>query len=596
MARTRTDPHEIPAPDSAPEPLRHYALLADGERGILVGPHGEYTWMCAPRWDSDAVFSTLVGGPGTYVVTPSCRSVWGGYYEEGSLIWRSRWVTDSGIVECHEALAFPGDPHRAVILRRVVARENVARVSVALEPCAGFGRHPMQDLSRDESGVWTGRSGDVWLRWSGCSDARPVGAGDRRLATELKVEPGTHHDLVLEISDRPLSAPLPEPDIAWETTRAAWHRDVPVLENTIARRDARQSYAVLRGLTGAAGGMVAATTTSLPERAAEGRNYDYRYVWIRDQCIAGQAAAAAGAHGLLDDAVRFVTGRLHEDGPGLAPAYTVDARPIPDQRQIDLPGYPGGFDRVGNHVSSQFQLDAFGEALLLLAAAARQNRLDAEGWRAAGIAADAIVRRRREPDAGMWELAPRRWTHSRLMCAAGLRAIATAGSPHRRTADWLSLADRIVTDTAAESLHPSGRWQRSPEDPAVDGSLLLPAVRGALPADDPRSVATLRSYIAELTDDHFAYRFRQDRRPLHEAEGAFLLCGFVTALAEHQQGREVSAYRWFERNRAACGPPGLFSEEYDIAQRQMRGNLPQAFVHAMMLECSVRLATPWQQP
>jgi GH15 family glucan-1,4-alpha-glucosidase len=342
--------------------------------------------------------------------------------------------------------------------------------------------------------------------------------------------------------------------------------------------------------------MVAATTTSLPERAEEGRNYDYRYVWIRDQCIAGQAAAAAGAHGLLDDAVRFVTGRLHEDGPGLAPAYTVDARPIPDQRQIDLPGYPGGFDRVGNHVSTQFQLDAFGEALLLLAAAARHQRLDAGGWRAAGIAADAIARRRREPDAGMWELAPRRWTHSRLICAAGLRAIATAGTPHRRSADWLSLADSIVTDTTAESLHPSGRWQRSPEDPAVDGSLLLPAVRGALPADDPRSVATLRAYVSELTDDHFAYRFRQDRRPLHEAEGAFLLCGFVTALAEHQQGHEVSAYRWFERNRAACGPPGLFSEEYDIAQRQMRGNLPQAFVHAMMLECSVRLAAPWRQP
>ncbi|MGW7358352.1 trehalase-like domain-containing protein [Streptomyces sp. NPDC054802] len=77
-----TGPPGLPAPDSAPEPLRHYALLADGERGILVGPHGEYTWMCAPRWDSDAVFSTLVGGPGTYVVTPSCRSVWGGYYEE----------------------------------------------------------------------------------------------------------------------------------------------------------------------------------------------------------------------------------------------------------------------------------------------------------------------------------------------------------------------------------------------------------------------------------------------------------------------------------------------------------------------------------
>jgi alpha,alpha-trehalase len=135
--------------------------------------------------------------------------------------------------------------------------------------------------------------------------------------------------------------------------------------------------------------------------------------------------------------------------------------------------------------------------------------------------------------------------------------------------------------------------QRSPEDPGLDGALLLPPLRGALPADDPRTIATLHAYTEELTDDHFAYRFRHDERPLEAAEGAFLLCGFVTALAEHQQGREVAAHRWFERNRAACGPAGLYSEEYDVSQRQMRGNLPQAFVHALMLECSVRLAEPW---
>ncbi|WP_372457952.1 glycoside hydrolase family 15 protein [Streptantibioticus parmotrematis] len=134
-----------------------------------------------------------------------------------------------------------------------------------------------------------------------------------------------------------------------------------------------------------------------------------------------------------------------------------------------------------------------------------------------------------------------------------------------------------------------------PDDPGLDGALLLPPIRGALPADDPRTVATLHAYTEQLTDDHFAYRFRHDDRHLGAAKGAFLLCGFVTALAEHQQGHETSAYRWFERNRAACGPPGLFSEEYDVAQRQMRGNLPQAFVHALMLECAARLAEPWHQ-
>ena len=88
--------------------LREYALLADGERGVLVGPRGDFVWMCFPRWDSDAVFSSLIGGAGSYAVTPSDRFVWGGYYEPGTLIWRSRWVTvEDAIVECREALALP---------------------------------------------------------------------------------------------------------------------------------------------------------------------------------------------------------------------------------------------------------------------------------------------------------------------------------------------------------------------------------------------------------------------------------------------------------------------------------------------------------
>ncbi|WP_373431691.1 glycoside hydrolase family 15 protein [Streptomyces achromogenes] len=579
-----------------PEPLRHYALLADGERGVVVGPHGDFAWMCAPRWDSDAIFSTLIGGSGVYTVAPLGRCVSGGYYEEGSLIWRSRWVPEDGVVECREALAFPGDPHAAVILRRVIARDAAARVSVVLQPAAGFGRHPLRDVTRHDHQTWTGRTGDLRLRWSGWPTARPAGRRGQGLTMDLTIEAGDHHDLVLEISDRPLSDRPPDPAAAWRTTEAAWHQEVPDLDHAIARRDARQSYTVLRGLTGSAGGMVAATTTSLPERAEEGRNYDYRYVWIRDQSYAGQAAAVASGGTVLDGAVRFVTERLHEDGPRLAPAYTVDGRRIPDQRSLDLPGYPGGFDRVGNQVNEQFQLDGFGEALLLLASAARQDRLDADAWQAAEIAADAIAQRYRQPDAGVWELSPRNWAHSRLTCAAGLRAIADARAPSPHSGKWVALADRLVADTAAQCLHPSGRWQRSPEDPGLDGALLLPPLRGALPADDPRTIATLRAYTEELTDDHFAYRFRHDERPLEAAEGAFLLCGFVMALAEHQQGREVAAHRWFERNRAACGPAGLYSEEYDVSQRQMRGNLPQAFVHALMLECSVRLAQPWPRP
>nr|WSS65170.1 glycoside hydrolase family 15 protein [Streptomyces sp. NBC_01177] len=585
MTRRNDQQNDVPPPHV----LREYALLADGERGALVGPRGDIAWLCAPRWDSGALFSSLIGGSGHYTISPHGRFVWGGYYEDGTLIWRSRWVTATGIVECREALAFPGDPRHAVLLRRITAVEGNADLEVRLEPHADFGRSHPRELRREEDGTWNGRSGALRWRWSGAGAAHSRHHAGRTtgLAVDLRLSPGEFHDMVLELSEEPLPE-KPDASRVWRATEHAWRQQVPALENNLAPGDSRHAYTVLRGLTSSTGGMVGAATTSLPERAEAGRNYDYRYVWIRDQCYAGQAVAAAGPHPLLDDAVRFVSGRLHEDGPRMAPAYTVTGGPVPDQETLGLSGYPGGSDRIGNWVNRQFQLDAFGEALLLFSAAHRHGRLDADGWRAAEVAADAIARRRYEPDAGIWELDNRDWTHSRLICAAGLRSLARA-APAGRGRVWSDLADSLVSETAATSTHSSGRWQRSPHDPGLDAALLLPPLRGALPAKDPRTLRTLHAYTQELTDDHYAYRFRHDERPLAEAEGAFLLCGYVMALAEHQQGNHEEALRWFERNRAACGPPGLYTEEYDIGQRQLRGNMPQAFVHALMLETATRL-------
>lgn len=569
--------------------LSEYALLADGERGILVGPRGDFAWMCAPRWDSDAVFSTLIGGAGVYAVTPAEPSfVWGGYYEPGTLIWRSRWVTTTQEIECREALSMPGDPHTAVALRRILAIDGDTQVKVFLDPQAGFGQHrPRQDSRRN--GVWTARCGPLYLRWSGIpATARRRGG----LHAMITVPADRHHDLVLEISDHPLKGPPADPDLAWRATETAWEQEVPQLPGTIADRDARHAYAVMRGLTSSGGGMAAAATMSLPERAEEGRNYDYRYAWIRDQCIAGQAVAAAGPHPLLDSAVGFVTERILADGPQLKPAYTVSGGPVPDERQLRVPGYPGSSAKVGNWVNKQFQLDAFGETLLLLAAAARHDRLDRDHWRAVETAVEAIRERHRDPDAGIWELGEHRWAHSRLACVAGLRA-AAAVAPAGQGAAWSGFADALLAEVTADSLHPSGRWQRAPDDDRADAALLFPPLRGAMPAGDPRALATLDAVHAELGCDGYMYRYRPDERPLGAAEGAFLLCGFTMALALHQQGREVEAARWFERNRASCGPAGLLTEEYDITQRQVRGNAPQAFVHALLLESAQRLAAPW---
>lgn len=162
------------------------------------------------------------------------------------------------------------------------------------------------------------------------------------------------------------------------------------------------------------------------------------------------------------------------------------------------------------------------------------------------VLVDAVEKRRHDADAGIWELEDRHWADSRLMCAAGLRAIARQRRGHL-AAKWSQRADRLVASVDADCLHPTGRWQRSPHDPALDAALLLPGIRGAVPALDPRNLATVDAVIDDLTDDGHVYRFRQhDDTAMHDAEGAFVLSGFHLALASLDRGDLLGATRWFE--------------------------------------------------
>jgi GH15 family glucan-1,4-alpha-glucosidase len=409
---------------------------------------------------------------------------------------------------------------------------------------------------------------------------------------EFRLASGSTIDLVLEL--QPASRALPGPPEAaqlWQQTRDGWKEAVPGCVDIPAQRDVRQSIAVLRGMTDPDGGTVAAATTALPERAEAGRNYDYRFAWVRDVAFIGHAGGAVpGAEVMLTDAVGWVGARLLEDGPKTHPAYCCDGRPVPEPEHLGLPGYPGGSDVVGNRASKQFQLDLFGEALLIFALAAEKDLLDADGWRAAEVALGAIDANADEPEAGIWEIEPPRlWTHSRLICAAGLKAIAEQAAPMRWRTRAIGLADHLLSQADATSLHASGHWQRAPDDPRVDASLLLSEVRGALPPNDPRSVATRAAILKDLCDDDFLYRFAEEGQPLGQEEGAFLVCNFWMALAYLGDGDARRGAQWFERTRASCGGSGLFSEEYDVAQRQLRGNLPQAFVHALLIETAGRL-------
>ncbi|MDG9725240.1 glycoside hydrolase family 15 protein [Streptomyces sp. DH41] len=574
-----------PDPASPPWALREYAVLADGERGAVLDPRGRIVWLCAPRWHDDAVFSALIGGAGHFAVEPADPwHVWGGSYEEGTLIRVSRWVTTECVIECREALALPARTDRLVLLRRMCVERGEARLCLDLDPRPGFGDRRMRGHRR-EDGVWTAEAEGLRMRLAGAPEAVwRAGAG---LCGEFRLREGETHDLVLELAEGQETGPL-DAGALWRATEREWRRAVPDCSRLVAPRDAQHAYAVLRGLTSVSGGMVAAATTSLPERANSGRNYDYRFAWLRDQCYAGLAVAAHGPHPLADDAARFVAERILEDGDKVRPAYTVDGRPVGEERSLRLPGYPGGTDHVGNDAGAQFQLDTFGEALQLFAAAAAHDRLTEEAERAAAVAVDVVERQWLKPDAGLWELEDRWWTHSRLSVVCGLRRMGDVlpGKAGRRCAE---LAATVLGETRRRCLDADGRWRRAADDDGPEAALLVPMARGCAFGDDDG--AATRAYIeSRLAEDGYLYRFEHPGEPLGDAEGAFLLCGFTMALATHRVGDRAGAFRWFERTRAACGPPGLFAEEYDVRQRQLRGNLPQAFVHAMMLECAVRLA------
>ena len=486
----------------------------------------------------------------------------------------------------------PADPHRAVILRRIEAVDGSARVRVVLDVRAGFGRSGMTELAR-AGGCWTGRSGRMRFRWSGAARAR---AGADGLVLTVTLPAGGHHDLVLELSDRPLPERPPDPDEAWEATENTWSTVVPRCDDLMAARDARHAYAVLRGLTAGSGAMVAAATTSLPERLEGGRNYDYRYAWIRDQCYGGLAIAAHGPRPAAgrDAAVpdRADPDRRARSHARLHRLRAAHSRGTPGAG-TRLPGR-GDQDRESRHRPVPAGRAGGGARAVRRggpAGPAHRGELAGGGGRGRGHRA-ALGQARGGHLGARRPALDALPAHLRVRAAlAGRRGRGRPAAPGtgRRpggagwpTRCWPSLGNAV---------HATGRWQRTPEDPRVDAALLLPVIRGTLPADDPRNRATVQAVLDELTEDGYVYRFRHDARPLHESEGAFLLCGFWMAQVAQVRGDADAAARWFERNRAACGPAGLYTEEYDVRQRQSRGNLPQAFVHAGLLECAARLSS-----
>ncbi len=587
-----------------PLPIEEYALIGDTQAAALVGSDGSIDWLCLPRFDSGACFAALLGGPGNgrWLVAPAEAGVasWRRYRPD-TLVLETTFRCAHGSVRVVDCMPVRdnGEPN---LVRRVEGLTG--RVPMRSEMIARFDYGHVVPWLRVEERRLRAIAGPDALTLDGdvphSADDRAaaiaeftVGAGDRvefRLAWTLaRHEPPAHLDVGKAVD-------------ATEDWWRGWaarcrydgdHRDAVV-----------RSLITLKALVySPSGGIVAAPTTSLPEQLGGGRNWDYRYCWIRDATFTLLALLQAGydreALAWREWLLRAVAGEPRQ----MQIMYGVEGeRRLTELEAGWLPGYAGSRPvRTGNAAAEQFQLDVYGELMDALHQGRRHGLdTDEDAWCVQRGLLDFLESNWREPDNGIWEMrGPRRhFTESKVMAwAAADRAVKAVEQfglegPVDR---WRQLRHEIFTEVCARGYNPDlGAFTQSYGSPALDASLLLMAPVGFLPATDERIAGTVAAIERNLVRDGLVRRYdtAADLDGLATGEAMFLACTFWLAdnhiLAGNlDRGREI-----FERPLGLRTDLGLLAEEYDVDQHRLLGNFPQALSHLALVNTALDLAGP----
>ncbi len=599
-------------------PIGDHALLSDCRSAALVTSDGSVDWLCLPRFDSPAIFGRLLDeDAGHWSIRPTGPAHRSRRYVEDTLVLETTFRTTAGTAVLRDALALGrherghalGTGSPGMLLRQITCTEGRVTAEISYAPRPEFGLvHPLLSPVHGGLAAYGGAhvlilSSPVGLQVSGSTAYGRIAltAGDR-LGFALHVVSAWESEPVSWRARR-IRRRLSDTIEGWRSWSKLHRGYLGPWQDTVGL-----SGRVLRALTFApTGAIVAAATTSLPERAGGMRNWDYRYTWIRDASFTLQALDTAACEkeknrffGFLAQAAATQLDR----GVDLQIMYGIGGeRDLSERLLPHLTGWRNSSPvRIGNDAWRQRQLDVYGE---LLDAAYQTlppgEPLDTATRTFLRQAAETAAQRWPQPDQGVWERRgpSRHFLHSKLMCWVALdRAIAMAPAlqADERVPHWQYERGRIRQAIEERGWNPRlGAFTQAFDSDDLDASALMLPIVGFLPPHDPRVRSTVLAVATHLTDRNgLVRRYLSDE--LQGDEGAFLLCTFWLAHALALTGDTTRAKHVFQTAAAHANDVGLLAEETDTVTGEALGNFPQAFSHIGLINAARAISDAERQP
>jgi len=582
------------------------AVIGNGRTAALVDSSARLVWWCVPRFDGDPVFCRLLAHDEekgfSDVVLDGLADAQSEYVRNTAIVTTVLTAQDGSAVRITDfAPRFrnAGRMLRAPQLVRII--EPVAglpRITIRFRPTCNYGAPmPNRSLGSNHLRYW---GGDTAVRLT--TDASPSNI-EREAPFVL-----THPIHLVFGPDEPFADDLESTCREFaERTRDYWLEWVRRLSIGYDWQDAVIRAAITLKLCNfeETGAIVAALTTSIPEAPGSGRNWDYRYCWLRDAYFVVKALNRIGATRTMENFINYTLGIAADDAADLRPVYgIVPSDSLTERIAPDLKGYQGhGPVRVGNAAVEQVQHDAYGSVILAAMPMFFDKRLPRPAGEPqfhllealAGKAANLAL----EPDAGIWEYRGRKrvHTHSAAMCWAGcsrVGAIAMRLGFDDRAAHWNKIADMIQGALLDRAWNPGrGAFTAAPDVDDLDASVLLLPELGLIDARDPRFVSTVTAIDKELLRDKHVMRYA-DKDDFGLPETAFLICRFWLIDAWASLGRVAEARDMFQDALRHRNRYGLLSEDIHPQTGALWGNFPQTYSMAGLITSAMRLSRSWE--